>query len=121
MRIWGSALRHHAQFAHFAGAVELHTGLFQNPRFNALMVHAQQVKGAHGVMLFCRGARLVAHDLGHYTSRDFQPLGQALETAVQTMNSQPVNSRHCTSVVMWVARYDDATIGVCSAGKNKLM
>ena len=74
-----------AQLARLGLGIELHPGLFKNPRFDALMVLAQQVQRAHGVMLFSGGAGLVPHDLCHHASGHLQPLCQALEGAAQAV------------------------------------
>ena len=76
---------HSAQPARLGLGIKHNPGLFQYPRFDAFMVQAQQVERAHRVMLFCRGAGLVALNLRHNASGDFQPLGQALETPAQAV------------------------------------
>ena len=68
--------------------VKHNPGLLQNPRLDALMVHAQQVKRAHAVVLLCGCARLVALNLRHHPGGHLQPFGQAGKRAAQAMQGQ---------------------------------
>ena len=59
--------------------IKHYPGLLQYPGLNLFMVHTQQLQGPHGVMLFSRGAWLVALNLRHHAHGHFKPLSQALE------------------------------------------
>ena len=48
------------QLSRYGLGIKHNPGLFQNPRLDALMVHAQQVERAHAVMLFSGCARFMA-------------------------------------------------------------
>ncbi len=60
-------------------------GLFQNPRFNLGVPHAQQVDGALSVVLFRRRARFVSHDLRGYAYGRFYPLAERAKGTAQAM------------------------------------
>ena len=60
---------HHAQFTRLCFGIKFNPGLLQNPRLDFFVMHTQQVKRSHGVMLFSGRAWLVSHELRHHASR----------------------------------------------------
>ena len=72
------------QFARLLG-LKSDGGLFKNPGFNLGMPHSQEVQGPDAVMLFRRGARLVAHDLSNDARRHFDPFSQGAKGAPKVM------------------------------------
>ena len=93
------------QFHRFLFPCEVDAGLRENPCFDPRVPHPQQIKRPLPVVLFCRGARLMPHDLRDDADGALDPFRQRAETAAQSMQRKVINAGDAQRAVMLEAGF----------------